>query len=271
MCAMKLTDVNDQQPARPVARRRAPVIWPWLVVVAAWTLALVAVLANQSYLINHHYLLEQSHLPVLVALVVFLACWQVMTVGMMLPSSMPMLYMMVHASRRQKHTWAIQAAFLAGYALVWTAFAVAAFLGDTQVHRLVHSWFWLYTHSWLIGAATFALAGGFQFSPLKERCLKQCRSPFSFFVRYYRKGFGAAWRLGLRHGAFCLGCCWALMLVMFGLGVSSLVWMAVLAGVMVIEKTFPGGQRLSPFIGVALLGLAVLWLVHPAWLSITGV
>jgi len=61
------------------------------------------------------------------------------------------------------------------------------------------------------------------------------------------------------------------MLVMFGLGVSSLVWMAVLAGVMVIEKTFPGGQRLSPFIGVALLGLAVLWLVHPAWLSITGV
>ncbi len=271
MCAMKLTDVNDQQPARPAARRRAPVIWPWLVVVAAWTLALLAVLTNQSYLINHHYLLEQSHLPVLVALVVFLACWQVMTVGMMLPSSMPMLYMMVHASRRQKHTWAIQAAFLAGYALVWTAFAVAAFLGDTQVHRLMHSWFWLYTHSWLIGAATFALAGGFQFSPLKERCLKQCRSPFSFFVRYYRKGVGAAWRLGLRHGAFCLGCCWALMLVMFGLGVSSLVWMAVLAGVMVIEKTFPGGQRLSPFIGVALLGLAVLWLVHPAWLSITGV
>ncbi len=271
MCAMKLTDVNDQQPARPAARRRAPVIWPWLVVVAAWTLALLAVLTNQSYLINHHYLLEQSHLPVLVALVVFLACWQVMTVGMMLPSSMPMLYMMVHASRRQKHTWAIQAAFLAGYALVWTAFAVAAFLGDTQVHRLVHSWFWLYTHSWLIGAATFALAGGFQFSPLKERCLKRYRSPFSFFVRYYRKGVGAAWRLGLRHGAFCLGCCWALMLVMFGLGVSSLVWMAVLAGVMVIEKTFPGGQRLSPFIGVALLGLAVLWLVHPAWLSITGV
>src|SRR5712692_2196715 len=128
-----------------------------------------------------------------------------------------------------------------------------------------------FTHSWLIGAATFALAGGFQFSPLKERCLKQCRSPFSFFVRYYRKGVGAAWRLGLRHGAFCLGCCWALMLVMFGLGVSSLVWMAVLAGVMVIEKTFPGGQRLSPSIGVALLGLAVLWLVHPAWLSITGV
>src|SRR6266851_4318900 len=262
MRVTQVTDVKDS--AR--ARHRASVLWPYVLVIAAWTVALLATLTNQSYLINHHYLLEQSHLPVLVALVVFLACWQVMTVGMMLPSSMPMLYMMVHASRRQKHTWAIQAAFLAGYALVWTAFAVAAFLGDTQVHRLVHSWFWLYTHSWLIGAATFALAGGFQFSPLKERCLKQCRSPFSFFVRYYRKGVGAAWRLGLRHGAFCLGCCWALMLVMFGLGVSSLVWMAVLAGVMVVEKTFPGGQRLSPVIGIALLLLAVLWLAHPAWL-----
>src|SRR6266849_8588573 len=141
MRVTQVTDVKDS--AR--ARHRASVLWPYVLVIAAWTVALLATLTNQSYLINHHYLLEQSHLPVLVALVVFLACWQVMTVGMMLPSSMPMLYMMVHASRRQKHTWAIQAAFLAGYAVVWTACAVAAFLGDTQVHRLVHGWFWLYT------------------------------------------------------------------------------------------------------------------------------
>ncbi len=271
MCAMELTDVNDQQPARPVLRRRASVIWPWLVVVAAWTLAGLSVLTNQSSLINHHYLLEQSHLPVLVALVVFLACWQVMTAGMMLPSSMPMMYMMVHASRRQGRPRATQLAFLAGYAVVWTGFAAAAFLGDTLIHQLVHRWLWLYLHPWVIGAATLALAGGFQFSPLKEGCLKQCRSPFSFFVHYYRKGIGGAWRLGLRHGVFCLGSCWALMLVMFGLGVGSLVSMAMLTGVMVVEKTFPGGRRLSAVIGVALLGLAVLWLVHPAWLSLTGV
>src|SRR5207244_3533625 len=125
---------------RPAARRRVPVIWPWVVVVAAWTLALLAVLTNQSYLINHHYLLEQSHLPVLLALVVFLACWQVMTVGMMLPSSMPMIYMMVHASRQQERPRTIQLAFLAGYAVVWTGFAAAAFLGDTLIHQLVHRW-----------------------------------------------------------------------------------------------------------------------------------
>jgi predicted metal-binding membrane protein len=247
-------------------RSRAPLLWPWVLIAAAWTLAGLAVLTNQSYLINHHYLLEESHLPVLVALVVFLACWQVMTVGMMLPSSMPMVYMIVHAGRRQRRPYLVAGVFLAGYAVVWTAFALVAFLADTRIHWLTHHWIWLGGNSWVIGATTFAVAGVFQFSPLKGRCLKQCRSPFAFFVRYYRQGVGGAWRLGVRHGAFCLGCCWALMLVMFGIGVGSLVTMALLTSVMVVEKTYPGGQRLSPVIGIVLLGLAVLWLAHPAWL-----
>jgi predicted metal-binding membrane protein len=262
---MRVTEVTDVKDSAR-SRHRAPVLWPYVLVIAAWTAALLAALTNQSYLINHHYLLEESHLPWLAAFAVFLACWQVMTVAMMLPSSMPMVYMMVHASRQQQQPRVVQAAFLAGYAIVWTAFALVAFLGDTQIHWLVHHWFWLDTHSWVIGATTFAVAGVFQFTPLKGRCLKQCRSPFSFFVRYYRKGVGAAWHLGLRHGAFCLGCCWALMLIMFGLGVGSLVWMAVLAEVMVAEKTFPGGQRLSPAIGIVMLGLSALWLAHPVWL-----
>ena len=95
--------------------------------------------------------------------------------------------------------------------------------------------------------------------------------PIQVLPALLSQGVGAAWRLGLRHGAFCLGSCWALMLVMFGLGVNSLVLMALLAEVMVVEKTFPGGRRLSAVIGGVLLGLAVVWLVHPAWLSITGV
>ncbi len=263
MCSMKLTDGNDRQSARLAACRRSPVIWPWLLVGAAWTLAGLAVLTNQDSLINHHYLLEESHLSVPVALVVFLAGWQVMTAGMMLPSNMPMVSMAVHAGRQQRRPRAVPAAFLAGYAVVWTTFALVAFVGDTQIHWLVHHWFWLDTHSWVIGATTFAVAGVFQFSPLKGRCLKQCRSPFSFFVHYYRKGVGAAWHLGLRYGASCLGSCWALMLVMFGIGMGSLVPMAVLTGVMVVEKTYPGGQRLSPVIGIILLGLSALWLAHP--------
>jgi predicted metal-binding membrane protein len=263
---MPVSDVGEQQQARPSSRKRTLAIWPAVLVFAAWTVALLAVLTRQTAWLDHRYLLTQGHLPWLVALLVFLASWQVMTVAMMLPSSLPLVYMMVHAGRRQRHPWTTQVAFLAGYAIVWTAFACAAFLGDTLVHWLVGRWFWLETHSWLIGAATFALAGSFQFSPLKEGCLKRCRSPFSFFVRYYQRGIGAAWHLGLRHGTFCLGCCWALMLVMFGLGVGSLVWMAVLTGVMVVERTYPGGERLRPVLGVVLLSLSVLWLVHPTWL-----
>jgi predicted metal-binding membrane protein len=262
MRATSMTERTDH--AQP--RRRAPLYWPWVLVTAAWTVALLAALTGQTYLIDHDYLLEQSRLPWPATLALFLAIWQVMTVAMMLPSSMPMVYMMAHASRQQARPRAVQAAFLAGYAIVWTAFAMAAFFGDTLIHGLVDRWPWLAANAYLIGAATFMIAGAFQFSPLKQRCLTACRSPFSFFVRYYRKGGGAAWRLGLRHGAFCLGCCWALMLVMFGVGVGSLIWMAALAGVMVVEKTSPGGQRLSPIIGVVLVLLATLWLVHPTWL-----
>ena len=262
---MRITEITDvKDGAQP--RRRAPVLWPWGLVAAAWALAALAFLTNQSYLINHHYLLGESHLPVLVALVVFLACWQVMTVGMMLPSSMPMVYMIVYAGRQQRRPLAVPAAFLVAYGVVWTAFALCAFLGDTRIHWLVDHWFWLYMHSWLIGAVIFAIAGGFQFSLLKQHCLKESRSPLSFFEYYYRKGAGSSLYLGLRHGIVCLGCCWALMLVMFGIGVGSIVWMAMLTGLMVVEKTYPGGQRLRPLLGIVLLLLAALWLVHPPWL-----
>lgn len=263
---MRTMKLIYQKDARPPSSSRVPVIWPWILVIAAWTVALLAAFTKQTFLINHNYLLTQSHLSWPIALVLFLACWQVMTIAMMLPSIMPLVYMVVHACRRQRYPWATQAAFLVGYAVVWTAFALTALLVDTLVHRLVSNWFWLYVHSWLIGAVIFAIAGGFQFSLLKEHCLKHCRSPLSFFMSYYRPGIGAAWHLGLRHGMFCLGCCWALMLVMFGVGGGSIAWMAVLTGLMMVEKTYPGGQRLSPWLGIALLLLMVLWLVHPAWL-----
>ncbi len=252
---------------RARASRRAPILWPWIVVALAWGLAILATLTGQSYLVDHHQLLEGHymymgghymrmgglHLPWLAALLVFLASWQVMTVAMMLPSSLPMVYMMAYASRQQARPRLTLAAFLGGYAAVWSAFALLAFLGDDLLHQASGAWPWLNDHPWSVGAATLALAGVFQFSALKEQCLKQCRTPFTFFVRYYRRGPGNAWRLGLRHGMFCLGCCWALMLIMFGVGIGALTIMAVLAGVMLIEKAVPGGHRLGPPIGVGLL------------------
>src|SRR5437870_2297873 len=184
---------------RAFYRRRTFVLWPWFFVVAAWAVLVFATLTHQTYLLNHQYLLQGSGLPWLAALEVFLLCWQVMTVAMMLPSSMPMVKLVVYAGRRQERPAAIPLAFLAGYAAIWTAFAAGAFLGDTLVHRLVALWPWLAVHSWLIGAVTFAIAGLFQFSPLKERCLDRCRTPLGFFMHYYRKGVGTAWQLGVNH------------------------------------------------------------------------
>ena len=258
MGAIHIADSNNRQPAR-----RALVLWPWFLVIAAWVITLLAIIGNQVYLMDHHYLIEESHLHWLAILAIFLIGWQVMVIAMMLPSSMPVLYMLTHASRQQRHSRLIQAVFLLGYAAIWTAFALVAFLGDTQIHHLVHRWPWLHEHPGFIGAATLALAGSFQFSPLKRHCLKPCRSPFCFFVRYYHKGIGPAWHLGLRHGIFCLGHCWALMLIMFGIGMQSLMWMVGLTGVMAVENVVSGGHRLSPLIGIALLLLAGLWLLPP--------
>ena len=262
---MSTANISDR-PANMRVRRRAPVRWPWVVIALAWGVALLATLLHERFLIDHHWLIEESGLPWMLAAAVFLASWQVMTLAMMLPSSIPMVNMMTYAARKQPRSRMIITVFLAGYAVIWTAFALVAFTGDTVIHRLVDSSPWLASHAYLIGATTFAVAGIFQFTPLKERCLAACRSPLAFFVRYYRAGVAPAWRLGLRHGLFCLGCCWALMLVMFGVGIGSLAWMAVLAGVMTIEKAVPGGRRIGPWVGIALLLLAALWLAHPAWL-----
>jgi predicted metal-binding membrane protein len=184
------------------ALRRTLVFWPWLLVAAAWGLAGLSTWTHQQYLINHDYLLTESGLPWLAALILFLLCWQVMTAAMMLPSSLPMVSLLARASRREAHPHRTMAAFLAGFAAVWSAFAVAAFLGDTLIHALVNVWPWLAHHPWLIGATTFTLAGAFQFSAFKARCLKMCRSPLSFFTRFYRRGVGQVWELGLRHGKF---------------------------------------------------------------------
>jgi hypothetical protein len=114
MGAMKLTDQKEQKDARPSSHSRAPVIWPWVLVIAAWTVVLLATLTKQTSLINHNYLLTQSHLSWIAALVVFLVSWQVMTIAMMLPSSMPLVSVMVHASQRRRHPWATQVVFFGG-------------------------------------------------------------------------------------------------------------------------------------------------------------
>jgi predicted metal-binding membrane protein len=225
---------------------------------------LLATLTGNSELINHDYLLEHSGLPWLAALAVFLACWQVMTAAMMVPSSLPILQR--DARIKSRGSRSTLAPFLTGYFLVWTWFAAVAFIGDIVVHTLVETWSWLGEHPMAIGAATLAVAGAYQFTPLKRAFLTTCRSPFGDSAGERPISSGAAWRFGLHHGLACLGSGWALMLVMFGLGVGGLGWMLALASVMVVEKSVPSMRWLTPVVDVLLLALAIVWWTHPGWL-----
>jgi predicted metal-binding membrane protein len=238
----------------------------WSVVLAAWALAVVAAVAGWDDRLHHDALAQHGGTPGVGTLLRFLLAWQVMTAAMMLPSSLSLIRLFARASGGQTHPRLVRLVFLAAYFAVWTGFAMLALAGDAALHQLAHGWPWLRHRPWLIGAAVLVLAGAFQFSPLKERCLRQCRSPFGFLRRHYRRGVGAAWELGVRHGLFCLGCCWALMLVMVAVGVGHLALMAGLTGVMVIEKTWRRGRQLAPVVGVVLLAWGALVLAHPSWL-----
>jgi len=184
---------------------------------------------------------------------------------MMLPSSLPLIRLFSVVSRQQEKSGRARAAFLGGYAAVWTGFGAIAFLGDVAVHHAVAAVDVLSERPWLLMGSTLALAGAFQFSDLKERCLSKCRQPGPYLLARYRRGAGAAFRLGVGHGLYCLGCCWALMLVMFAVGVAVLWWMAALTAVMVFEKTARHGDGLAPVVGVGLLAIAAVVFAQP-WL-----
>jgi len=233
-------------------------------IAAAWAAAIAAQLAGAAALLHHDSLLAGGGPPLAVAALLSLLAWQVMIAAMMLPSSLPLVRLYARASAGAPQRRRAMAAFLGGYALVWSGFGLAAFGADAGVHAAVNSSPWLEHHDWWIGGSVLALAGAFQFTSLKDACLDKCRHPGQFMMRFYERGAGGGLRLGMRHGAFCVGCCWALMLVMFAAGVASLIWMALLTAVMIHEKTRPAGARAVPVTGVALLAAASVVLAYSA-------
>jgi predicted metal-binding membrane protein len=228
---------------------------------AAWLVAMAAQVTGGADLVQHHGLAEGGHTQA-AALGLFVLSWQLMIVAMMLPSAVPMVRLFTATASGHRPGPAL-ASFLAAYATVWVGFGVLAFFGDLTLHQLVDAVPELETRPWLITGGTLLLAGAFQFTDLKDRCLDQCRHPAAFLLRHYRRGNRAAFDLGWRHGVFCLGCCWALMLLMFAVGVANLAWMAVLTAVMAYEKAGTHGRRLTPLVGVVLLGLGLVILVRP--------
>ncbi|RWE70914.1 MAG: DUF2182 domain-containing protein [Mesorhizobium sp.] len=193
----------------------------------------------------------------------FLAVWLIMMIAMMFPAAAPMIltFHQVQSGKRGRgqafvSTWV----FVAGYMLVWTATGVLAFAGAAGAEMLAaHVGLSAATDA-RIGGALLMVAGAYQLSQLKDLCLAKCRSPIGFILTSWRDGRLGAVRMGLRHGLFCLGCCWLLFLALFPLGIMNLAAMAVVTLLVFAEKTFPYGERIAKVSGVALLlyGAAVL-------------
>jgi predicted metal-binding membrane protein len=192
---------------------------------------------------------------VAIGAVAFTLGWTLMIVAMMLPSSVPLVVTFAALVGRRAQPARLVGLLLLGYLLVWAAFGFAAWAADRGVHAAVDALPWLAAHPQLILGMTLLGAGLWQFSPLRDRCLDECRSPLGFVLNRWRgvSERREALAMGLAHGAFCVGCCWSLMLVMFGVGVSSLTAMLLLGGLTAIEKNLPQGRRLTRPLGVALV------------------
>ncbi|MDM0117438.1 DUF2182 domain-containing protein [Variovorax sp. J22R133] len=178
--------------------------------------------------------------------------WAVMMAAMMLPSALPMLLVFDDLCKRNGEP-ARWRSFVAAYLLLWFAFSAAA----TAVQWLLQAQGWvdpmIVSTSAPLNGALLVIAGAYQFSPLKRICLARCRTPMGFLLGEWRGGVRGAFVMGLRHGLFCIGCCWALMALLFVGGVMNLAWIAALSIAVAIEKLAPRGERLAAALGLALI------------------
>jgi len=187
--------------------------------------------------------------------------WWVMMIAMMTPSAAPLvlLYRRVlrhHAAIEARST--IPSLFLlAGYLTAWLAFSIcAASLQKVLQPTGLISEMMLWSKSAPLSAIVLAAAGVYQFSPLKRACLTQCRSPVNFLTAHWRPGVAGSFLLGMRHGIYCVGCCWLLMALLFVGGIMNLIWIAALSLIIFVEKILPGGERVGRVLGVVLIAWA---------------
>lgn len=205
--------------------------------------------------------------PIVLPAVLYVGGWLLMSAAMMLPTTLPLLGIFDRLTQQRPDRARLLALVIFGYLLVWAAFGLTAYLLDASLHALAVESPWLTANGWIIGAAVLATAGAFQFSALKYYCLEKCRTPFSFVNEHWRGQAERrqAFRLGLRHGIFCVGCCWAIMLLMFVVGTGSVGWMLALGALMAIEKNASWGRNLTAPLGIALLACSGFLVAEYFW------
>ena len=182
--------------------------------------------------------------------------WAIMMVGMMVPSMMPMTLIHAQIARKaagQGTVLAPTAVFVGGYLVIWTIFSAAATVAQWGLDQAALLSPMMVATSPALGAGLLIAAGVYQMTPYKDACLKHCRSPVHFIADHWREGTFGAFRMGLEHGAFCLGCCWALMLLLFFGGVMNLLWIAGITLFVLLEKVLPVGARGGRWAGAAMI------------------
>ena len=194
-------------------------------------------------------------------LVWFVALWIVMMAAMMFPSVAPTIALFTRVTRDSD--WLSPWLFAGGYLLTWTGAGLVAYslgAGAVAVSGDALSWD---RAGQPLAAVTLICAAGYEVTPIKNVCLAKCRTPLGAFLGSWRAGRAGAVRMGLRNGAWCVGCCWALMASLFALGVMSVTWMAVVAGIIAVEKTLPLHRAVTWATAALLLGLGLLVLLAP--------
>jgi predicted metal-binding membrane protein len=196
------------------------------------------------------------------ALVMFLMWW-IMMIAMMLPSAAPMilLFAMINRKNRQREApFVPTGVFAAGYLVAWGGFSLAATLLHWGLERSGLLTMRMASATDWLGAGLQLSAGVYQLSPLKDACLRHCRSPIAFIMEHWRPGPAGALRMGLHHGAYCVGCCWVVMGLLFYGGVMSMGWIAGLALLVLLEKVLPAGPRIGALSGIGFMAWGG-WLV----------
>ena len=257
---MQTATTQAVTPIEAVLKRDRAVVLAGVVAVAALAWAYTVYLAQGSSNMDMTMAQLQSWSAADFGLMFLM--WAVMMTAMMVPSAAPMVLLFATVNRRrreQQGPYVPTGVFLMGYVLVWSGFAAAATLANWGLHAnsLLSSMAGGSTSAYL-GGALLMVAGAFQWSPLKSVCLTRCRSPLGFLMSEWRDGTGGALKMGLRHGAYCVGCCWILMGLLFVLGVMNLLWIAALAAFVLLEKVAPGGRRFSRGTGLLLFGWGAL-------------
>ncbi len=187
--------------------------------------------------------------------------WAVMMVAMMTPSAAPMILLFAGVNRRrrkQQVPYVPTGVFLLGYLMVWAAFSVLATAAQWGLHDVSLLSPMMVSTSPVLGGVLLLVAGIYQWTPLKHACLRKCRSPLGFVLNEWREGRWGAFLMGLKHGSYCTGCCWSLMALLFVAGVMNLLWVAAIAGFILLEKVTPAGHRVGQAAGVLLAGWGAL-------------